>query len=131
MVLLRSEKLERVAEEIAPAEPDGEPGGGLLVVGWGSTYGAITSAVRRARAFGRKVTQLHLRHLSPLPRNLGDVLARYDRILVPEINRGQLALLLQGRYLRPVDPLNKVQGIPFSASEIAERILELTETNGS
>jgi 2-oxoglutarate ferredoxin oxidoreductase subunit alpha len=131
MVEIRTEKVERVADEIPLAEPDGASADGLLVLGWGSTYGAITSAVRRARAIGRKVSQLHLRHLSPLPRNLGDVLARYDRVLVPEINLGQLAFLLQGRYVRPVERLNKVQGLPFSAGEIEQRILELTESHGS
>ncbi len=126
MVRLRAEKVARVADELPLAEPEGELRGGLLVVGWGSTYGAITSAVRRARATGRRVSQLHLRHLSPLPRNLGEVLARYDRVLVPELNLGQLALLLQGRYLVPIERQNKIQGLPFSAAEIEERILELT-----
>jgi 2-oxoglutarate ferredoxin oxidoreductase subunit alpha len=129
MVELRAEKVLRAADDVALAEPDGDPEGGLLVVGWGSTYGAITSAVRRARRAGHRVSHLHLRHLSPLPRNLGEVLDRYERILVPEINLGQLALLLQGRYLRPVERLNKVQGLPFTASEIEERIHELTEAS--
>jgi 2-oxoglutarate ferredoxin oxidoreductase subunit alpha len=131
MVHLRTEKIERVTQDIPEAEPEGDPGDALLVVGWGSTYGAITSAVRRARRSGRKVSQLHLRHLSPLPGNLGEVLARYERVLVPEINLGQLALVLQGRFARPVERLNKVQGLPFRASEIEARILELTETHGS
>ena len=129
MVKLRAEKVARVADDIPAAEPDGEPGG-LLVLGWGSTYGAITSAVRRARSLGHKVSQLHLRHLNPLPANLGDVLASYDRVLVPEINMGQLAFLLQGHYLCPIDRLNKVQGLPFTASEIVDRIVELAETGG-
>jgi 2-oxoglutarate ferredoxin oxidoreductase subunit alpha len=129
MVELRAEKVNRAARDIAPAEPDGESEGGLLVLGWGSTYGSITSAVRRARASGHKVSQLHLRHLSPFPPNLGDVLARYDRVLVPEINLGQLALLLQGQYLCPVERLNKVEGLPFSAGEIEARILELVEAS--
>ena len=127
-MLLRAEKVERVAQDIPEAEVDGdEQGGGLLVLGWGSTYGAITSAVRRARAEGHRVSQLHLRYLNPLPRNLGDVLARYDKILLPEINLGQLALVLQGRYLQEVIKLNKVEGSPFSAHEIQEKIIELTE----
>ena len=130
MVQLRKEKIERAAQDIPEADPEGDPDDTLLVVGWGSTYGAITSAVRRARRSGRKVSQLHLRHLSPLPRKLGEVLARYDRVLVPEINLGQLAFVLQGRFARPVQQLNKVQGLPFRASEIEARILELTETNG-
>jgi 2-oxoglutarate ferredoxin oxidoreductase subunit alpha len=126
MVRTRAEKVERAAADIPLAEPEGEDAGGLLVVGWGSTYGAITSAVRRARALGRRVSQLHLRHLNPMPRNMAEVLSRYDPVLVPEINMGQLALLLQGRYLKPVERLNKVQGLPFRASEILERVMELT-----
>jgi len=131
MVDLRAKKVERVADDIPPAELDGEDEGGLLVIGWGSTYGAITSAVRRARDAGRRVTQLHLRYLSPLPRDLEEVLTRYDRVLVPEINLGQLALLLQGRFARKVEKLNKVQGLPFSTGEIFDRIVELTEADAS
>ena len=126
MVHTRAAKVERVAREIPPAEPEGDPEGGLLVVGWGSTFGAITSAVARARKAKKQVSHLHLRHLNPLPGNLGEVLSRYDRILVPEINLGQLALLLQGRYLVEVTRLNKVQGLPFSASEILDKINEMT-----
>jgi len=128
MVKVRGAKVARVADDIPPAEPDGEAAGGLLVVGWGSTHGAITAAVLRARAAGRRVSQLHLRHLNPLPANLGEVLERYDTILVPEINLGQLAFLLQGRFVRRVVQLNKVQGLPFQASEILEKINELTES---
>jgi 2-oxoglutarate ferredoxin oxidoreductase subunit alpha len=130
MVRLRAEKIERVARHIPLLEVAGEQTGGTLVLGWGSTYGAITSAVGRARTMGFKISQAHLRHLSPLPRNLGEVLERYDRILVPEINLGQLALLLQGRFLRKVTPLNKVQGAPFSAAEIYDEIVESTEARG-
>jgi 2-oxoglutarate ferredoxin oxidoreductase subunit alpha len=129
MVHLRAAKVERVAEDIPLAQPDGDGEGGLLVIGWGSTYGAITSAVRRARKLGKRVSHLHLRHLNPFPRNLGDVLAAHETILVPEINLGQLALLLQARFLRPVQRLNKVQGLPFSAAEILDKIVELTEVN--
>jgi 2-oxoglutarate ferredoxin oxidoreductase subunit alpha len=125
MVRTRARKVELVADDIPLAEPDGDGPGGLLVVGWGSTYGAIQSAVRRARDQGRRVSHLHLRHLNPMPKNLGELLASYDRILVPEINSGQLALLLQGRFLCPVERLNKIQGLPFSAAEILERVLAL------
>jgi 2-oxoglutarate ferredoxin oxidoreductase subunit alpha len=127
MVRLRSEKIERAAQELPEAVPEGPGAGGLLVVGWGSTYGAITSAVQRARAQDRRVSHLHLRHLNPLPRNLGGLLEDYDHVLVPEINLGQLAFLLRGRFGRPVEQLNKVQGLPFTATEIERRILELTE----
>ena len=126
MVRIRAEKVNRVADDIAQAEVTGSQRGGVLVVGWGSTFGAITSAVARAQKLGHRVAQLHLRHLNPLPRNLGPVLERYDRVLVPEINMGQLALLLQGRYLCKVHRLNKVQGLPFSAGEILNRIVKLS-----
>jgi 2-oxoglutarate ferredoxin oxidoreductase subunit alpha len=129
MVELRASKIALVAEDIPPAEVMGEAKGDLLVVGWGSTFGAITSAVRRAQSEGRKVSQLHLRYLNPLPRNLGEVLKAFDKVLLPEINMGQLALLLQGRYLREVIPLSKVRGTPFKATEIYDRIVEILEAS--
>jgi len=124
MVTLRAEKVARVAVDLPPAEAEGDDSG-LLVLGWGSTYGAITGAVRRARAEGRKVAHLHLRHLNPMPMNLGDVLSRYDRILIPEMNMGQLALLIRARYLRDIVQLNKIQGQPFKEIEILTKIQEL------
>jgi 2-oxoglutarate ferredoxin oxidoreductase subunit alpha len=126
MVRLRAEKVLRVADDIPLVEPAGDPEG-LLVVGWGSTFGAIAGAVQRARGMGHKVGHLHLRYLNPLPRNLGDLLLRYDRILVPEVNMGQLAMLLQGRYLTEVVPFNRVRGLPFRSGDILARILELTQ----
>jgi len=127
MVLLRAEKVARVADDIPPAVVAGDPEGALLVVGWGSTYGAITSAVRRARAAGRRVGHLHLRHLNPLPHGLEQIWPRFSRVLVPEINLGQLSLVLRARYLLPFEGLNKIQGLPFTSAEILERILALTE----
>ncbi|HZN55366.1 MAG TPA: 2-oxoacid:acceptor oxidoreductase subunit alpha [Candidatus Polarisedimenticolaceae bacterium] len=121
MVRLRAEKVARVAQDIPPSQVDGDPDG-LLVVGWGSTYGAITGAVRRARAEGLRVAHLHLRHLSPLPADVGPILARYGRILVPEMNMGQLAMILRARFLRETTSLNKIQGQPFKESEILEGI---------
>jgi 2-oxoglutarate ferredoxin oxidoreductase subunit alpha len=127
MVRLRAEKIERVNADIPELDVDGPDSGGLLVLGWGSTYGAITSAVRRARAGGQDVSQAHLRYINPFPRNLGDVLSGFKKVLVPEINLGQLALLLQGRFLKKIDSLTKVQGLPFGAHEILDRIVELSE----
>jgi 2-oxoglutarate ferredoxin oxidoreductase subunit alpha len=127
MILVRAEKVERVADDIPPAEVAGDESGGLLVLGWGSTYGAITGAVKRARTSGRRVSHLHLRHLNPFPGNLREVLSRYDRILVPENNSGQLSLLIRGRFLIDVIPFNKLQGQPFKTLEILEKIEELTE----
>jgi 2-oxoglutarate ferredoxin oxidoreductase subunit alpha len=125
MVRLRAEKIARVALDIPPASPSGDHEGGLLVVGWGSTYGSITAAVRRARAEGKRVSRLHLRYLNPLPSNLGEVLSQYDRILVPEMNLGQLAFVLRGRYLREIVSQSKVEGQPFRESEILDRIREI------
>jgi len=129
MVRLRAEKVARVADDIPEAEVAGDPEGGLLVVGWGSTYGAITGAVRRARAEGRRVGHMHLRYLNPMPKNVKEVLARYDEVLVPEMNTGQLAFLLQGKFLQPVIPLNKIQGQPFKEAEILDAIREHTQEN--
>jgi 2-oxoglutarate/2-oxoacid ferredoxin oxidoreductase subunit alpha len=125
MMHLRAEKVARVALDLPPAEPLGDPEGGLLVVGWGSTYGAITGALRKARAAGLRVSHLHLRHLNPFPSNLEEVLQRYDRILVPELNLGQLAFLLRGRFLTDAVSYTKVQGQPFRESELLDRIREL------
>ena len=126
MIQLRAEKVARVADQIPELEVDGDAGDDLLIVGWGSTYGAITSAVRSARSQGRKVSHAHLSYLNPLQRNLEEILGRYEKVLVPEINLGQLALVLQGRFLKPVIPLNKVQGSPFTAGEILDKIVEIT-----
>jgi len=97
----------------------------VLVLGWGSTYGSIGAGVRRVRRAGHAVAQAHLRHLNPFPANLGEVLRRYDKVLVPEINLGQLALLLRGRYLVDVISYNRVRGLPFRAAELAEAIEEV------
>jgi 2-oxoglutarate/2-oxoacid ferredoxin oxidoreductase subunit alpha len=120
MVRLRQAKIDRIATDIAPLEVD-DPGGDakVLVLGWGSTFGSIGAAVRRVRNAGGSVAQAHLRHLSPFPANLGEVLAAYDKVLVPEINLGQLALILRGRYLADVISYNRVRGLPFRAAELA------------
>jgi 2-oxoglutarate ferredoxin oxidoreductase subunit alpha len=128
MVRLRAEKVGLIAEDVSEARPvgDSDPDG-LLVIGWGSTYGAIASAVQRARGMGHRVSHVHLRYLNPLPRNLGDLLARYDRVLVPEVNLGQLAMLLQARYLKRVIPFNRVRGLPFRANDILEKIVAIAQ----
>ena len=96
--------------------------GAIAVVGWGSTYGAVHQAVRRARQDGVDASHIHLRYLSPFPRNLGELLKRFDRVLVPELNNGQLVQLLRATYLVPAESLSKVQGKPFKVSEIVEAI---------
>jgi 2-oxoglutarate ferredoxin oxidoreductase subunit alpha len=126
MVRTRAAKIEGIAATIPPVEvedPSGEAK--VLVLGWGSTYGSIGAAVRQSRRAGHAVAQAHLRHLNPFPANLGDVLRRYDKVLVPEINLGQLALLLRGRYLVDVISYNRVRGLPFRAAELAEAIEEV------
>ncbi|HWP35712.1 MAG TPA: 2-oxoacid:acceptor oxidoreductase subunit alpha [Thermodesulfobacteriota bacterium] len=127
MVRLRAEKVARIADEIPDVEVVGEPSGRLLVLGWGSTRGAITGAVERVRAQGLPVSRAHLRYLNPFPKNLGEVLARFETVLVPEMNLGQLAFLLRARYLRDVVSYTKVQGRPFTRQELVDRILELLE----
>ena len=120
MVRLRQSKIDGIAADVPPVEVDDPDGAArVLVLGWGSTYGAIGAAVRRARNAGHSVAQAHLRHLNPFPPNLGDVLRRYDKVLLPEINLGQLALLLRGRYLADVISYNQVRGLPFKAAELA------------
>lgn len=125
MVKLRTEKVERIANEIPPIDVDGEKDGELVVIGWGSTYGAIRSAVTKTRERGKKVSQIHLRYLNPMPKNLGDVLSKFKNVLVPEMNLGQLSGVLRMRYLVPTIPLDKVQGLPFKAVEIEKKIAEI------
>lgn len=122
MVNERAEKVARLADVIPEQRVYGPDEGDLLVVSWGSTFGAVRAAVGRARVRGLSVAHAHLRYLNPFPRNLGDILERYERILVPELNMGQLSLLLRARYLKDVISLNKVQGRPFKISEICSMI---------
>ena len=119
---LRALKVARIAAELPPVEVLGPPRGELLVVGWGGTHGAITSAVEEARNDGLPVSAVHLRHLNPLPSNLGDVLAGFEKVLVAELNLGQLTRMLRDRYLVPAELLSKVEGQPFKVSEIRARI---------
>jgi 2-oxoglutarate ferredoxin oxidoreductase subunit alpha len=125
MVEVRAAKVARVAQDIPPLHVDGAQSGDLLVVGWGSTYGAIEQAVVQAHALGVSVGHLHLRHLNPFPADLDGVLKRFRRVLVPELNLGQLARLLRERFLVDVAQLNKVQGRPLTVAEIYQRILEV------
>jgi 2-oxoglutarate ferredoxin oxidoreductase subunit alpha len=131
MVRTRAQKIANIAKEIPLLEVNGPAEGELLVIGWGGTYGAIVSAVQRAQRKGYKVAQAHLRYLNPVPRNTGEVLKRYKKILVPELNAGQLLLLLRGQFLVEAIGLNKIQGRPFLVSEIEERIEQLLSPKGS
>ena len=126
MVRLRQAKVDGI--DVPPLEVDDPSGSArVLVLGWGSTYGPIASAVRSARASGLDVARAHLRHLNPFPPNLGSVLRRYDRVLVPEMNLGQLSLLLRARYLVDVLGYNRVRGLPFTSAELAEAIERVAE----
>ena len=125
MVHLRAAKIAGIVQDVPDIEVNGDESGGLLVLGWGSTYGVITTAVQRARAQGKRVSAAHLRYLNPLPGNLGDVLKRYDQVLMPEMNLGQMRMLIRARYLVDVVGLNKVSGRPFAISEIERKITEM------
>jgi 2-oxoglutarate ferredoxin oxidoreductase subunit alpha len=119
MVRTRQAKVDRVADTIPPLEVDDPDGDArVLVLGWGSTYGPIGAAARAVRGQGARVAQAHLRHLNPFPSNLGEVLGRYDRVVVPEMNLGQLSMLLRARYLVDVTGYNQVRGLPFKSAEL-------------
>ena len=125
MIRVRARKIAGIIREIPPLEVFGPPEGELLVVGWGSTYGSITQAVRELQAAGHAVAQVHLRHLNPLPPDLGGILRRYRHVLVPEMNLGQLVRLIRAEYLVDAIGFNKIQGRPFKVSEIVSRCLKL------
>jgi 2-oxoglutarate ferredoxin oxidoreductase subunit alpha len=127
MTILREEKTRAVANDIPEIEVGSDAEAELLVIGWGSTYAAVLAGVLNTRAKGYKVAHVHLRHLNPFPRNLGEVLSRYPKVLVPELNRGQLSRLLRAEFLTPTISFGKVQGQPFIASEIETKILECLE----
>jgi 2-oxoglutarate ferredoxin oxidoreductase subunit alpha len=122
MVRTRQAKIEGIAASIQRLEVDDPSGAEVLVLGWGSTYGPIGAAVRELRNAGHQVAQAHLRHLNPFPPNLGEVLARYDKVVVPEMNLGQLGLLLRAKFLVDVISVTQIRGMPFRASELAEML---------
>jgi 2-oxoglutarate ferredoxin oxidoreductase subunit alpha len=122
MVRTRAQKIENVADDIPLQDVSGEEAGDLLVVSWGGTYGACATAVQRCRQEGQSVSHVHLRYLHPFPRNLGDILRRFKRVLVPELNLGQLHWLIAAKYLVETIRFNKVQGRPFAVGELVEGI---------
>lgn len=125
MVRYRAKKINSAVADIPPLTVQGKPNGRLLVVGWGSTYGAITAAVSEAQEEGCSVSAVHLRHLHPFPSNLGEILSRFQSVLVPELNTGQLRFLLRGHFLIDAHGLNKIQGQPFKESEMLDAIHQL------
>jgi len=127
MVRIRAAKVAAIAQDIPDIEPTGDAEGDLLIIAWGSTHGAITAAVKAQRAEGRKVGHVHLRHLNPLPSNLGEVIKRYKKVLVPELNMGQLLWVLRAKYLVDAVGLNKIQGRPFKQVELEQKIEEMLD----
>ena len=125
MVRLRQRKVDIIADSFSDTEVHGDESGKLLVLGWGGTYGAIRSAVQRARVEGASVSQIHLRNLNPLPNDLADKLMKFESILIPEINMGQLNSIIRSKYLIDTKAQNKVEGKPFTPSEIYTKIKEL------
>ena len=131
MVRVRAAKVAAVGQDIPHVLPEGDPSGDLLVVSWGSTAGSITAAVKSARAQGCKIGHLHLRYLNPLPGNVGEILKRYKKVLVPELNMGQLLWVLRAKYLVDAVGLNKIQGRPFKQAELEQKFDELLGRQGN
>jgi len=125
MVRMRAAKVEAIRQDIPNVMPVGDPEGDLLVVSWGSTFGSVAGAVKAQREKDRRIGHLHLRHLNPLPGNLGDVLKRYKKVLVPELNMGQLLWMLRAKYLVDAEGLNKIQGRPFKQNELEQKFEEV------
>lgn len=126
MIDTRALKVARIADDIPPQEVDGPDSGDLLVLSWGGTYGSCLSATRLARKQGKSVAHAHLRYINPLPKNLGELMGRYKKVLMPELNCGQLSTLIRSQFLIDAIGFNKVQGKPFSVGELVEKIEEVT-----
>jgi 2-oxoglutarate ferredoxin oxidoreductase subunit alpha len=122
MVHIRAAKVARIAHDMPQATVVGDEDAELCVLGWGSTWGAIADATRRVRAGGTKIAWVHLTHVNPLPANLGDLLRRYRKVLVPELNLGQLCRIVRAEYLVDARPVTKVAGLPFTAAELESAI---------
>ena len=125
MIHNRAEKIKRVTFDIPDLKVDsGKETGKLVVLGWGSTYGAIKTAVREAIAAGHDVSHVHLKYLNPMPKNLEEVLRKFDKVLIPEMNSGQLLQLIRAKFLIPAVGYSKVQGLPFTTSALKDKIVE-------
>ena len=129
MIQLRAAKIEKIADSIPPAKPDsGNEKAKLLVMGWGSTCGAIKTAVRESLLIGYDVAHVQLKYINPLPKNLGELLKGYDTVLIPEMNSGQLLQIIRAKYLVPAIGLSKVQGLPFTTTELKAKIADLLKS---
>ena len=124
MTELRAKKLVKLAEEVPPVEPEADEGAELLVLGWGSTYGVVQAAARRVRERDIPIATAHLHHLDPLPANTGEVVKSFSKVLIPELNTGQLLGIIRGRFLVDAIGYNKVEGLPIFAEELEGAILE-------
>ncbi|MEC7408645.1 MAG: 2-oxoacid:acceptor oxidoreductase subunit alpha, partial [Planctomycetota bacterium] len=122
MTNTRADKVAKIADRIPPQEVYGDDSGDLLLVSWGGTYGACHTAVKRCREAGHSVSHVHLRHINPMPANLGNVMSRFKKVMVAELNQGQLMMLLRSKYLVDCKGINKVQGKPFTVSELTDSI---------
>ena len=127
MTLLRAAKIKAIEEDVAPLEFDADEGADTVILGWGGTYGAIGAAVRRLRNGGKKVARAHLKHLNPFPKNTGEVLARFDKVVIPEINTGQLSRLIRAEFLIDTIGINKVRALPFRAGDLEDELLKIME----
>ena len=128
MTVVREKKIAGIANDIPEAtEVDSQENADLLILAWGSTYSAVRAGVRNAQAKGQSVVHVHLRHLNPFPRNLGELLQKYPKVLVPELNRGQLVRLIRAEFMVPAEGFSKVQGQPFITAEIEDKITEMLE----
>ncbi len=127
MVELRQNKIDIIARDIAPAKPFGKESGDLLVIGWGGTHGAIRSAVETAQDEGMSVSHLHLRHLNPFPKNLGEILVKFQKVMIAELNLGQLSTIIRSKFLVDAVGLNKIQGKPFTQTEVYNEITKLVK----
>jgi 2-oxoglutarate ferredoxin oxidoreductase subunit alpha len=126
MTRMRAAKIANISASIPAVTPDsGEENATVCVLGWGSTSGAIKTAVRELIAEGKSVAHVHLHHINPFPDNLGTLLAGYQKVLIPEMNNGQLSQLIRAKYQVPAEGFNKIQGLPFSTTELKNKILEL------
>jgi 2-oxoglutarate ferredoxin oxidoreductase subunit alpha len=127
MTQLRAAKIKAIEEDVAPLEFDADEGADTVILGWGGTYGAIGAAVRRLRNGGKKVARAHLKHLNPFPKNTGEVLARFDKVVIPEINTGQLSRLIRAEFLIDTIGINKVRALPFRAGDLEDELLKIME----
>jgi 2-oxoglutarate ferredoxin oxidoreductase subunit alpha len=127
MTLLRAAKIKAIEEDVAPLEFDADEGADTVILGWGGTYGAIGAAVRRLRARGKKVARAHLKHLNPFPKNTREVLDRFDKVVIPEINTGQLSRLIRAEFLIDTIGINRVRALPFRAGDLENELLEIME----